>query len=129
MVVIDTSILIDHLRLDSQSSSMLEELVRAESGVLGVSMISIQELYQGRSTRDSLAEEKMLATLSGFKILDYSHEIAKLAGNLARDMDNATVHFADAAIAATAILNGASLFTLNVKDFASVPDLELYRAD
>ncbi len=37
------------------------------------------------------------------------------------------IQFADAAIAATAIINGAELYTLNKKDFEKIPGLLLYR--
>ena len=37
------------------------------------------------------------------------------------------LEFMDAAIAATAILHGAQLFTLNKKDFERIGDLELYK--
>lgn len=58
------------------------------------------------------------------KILPYTYEVARLAGEIARDMGR-PIDFADAAIAATAIVQGASLFTLDKNDFEGVPDLNL----
>lgn len=66
----------------------------------------------------------MLATITPLKILAYAYETAKLAGQIARDLDR-PIELADTAIAATAILNHAKLLTLNQKDFRSIPKLNL----
>jgi len=125
MVVLDTNIVIDHLRLQDGVESKLMALVKTKpKEVLAISMITIQELYEGRSTRDAQKEQYLLATVSPLKILPYNYEVAKLAGEIARDIER-PIELADAAIAATAILNGAELFTFNVKDFASIDNLRL----
>lgn len=126
MVVIDTNIIIDHLRLkDGEAESKLMALAKSKpKEVLAISMLTVQELYEGRSTKDSQREQYMLATISPLKILSYNYEIAKLAGEIARDMDR-PIELADAAIAATAILNGCELATLNVKDFSGIDKLRL----
>ena len=86
--------------------------------------MTIQELYEGRSTRDSQKEDYLLATITPLRILPYTFEVAQLAGQLARDLPR-PIELADAAIAATAIVNGAELGTLNPKDFSGIPQLEL----
>jgi predicted nucleic acid-binding protein len=90
-----------------------------------LSFISVQELYEGRSTANEIKEKELLSVISPLKLLPYTYEVAKLAGILARDL-NRPIELADAAIAATAIIANAPLCTLNVKDFALVPGLELY---
>jgi len=92
--------------------------------VLAISLLSVQELYEGRSTRDDQKEQYLLATISPLKILPYTYEIAQLAGEIARDLDQ-PIELADAAISATTILNAASLLTLNKKDFINIQNLEL----
>lgn len=87
-------------------------------------MITIQELYEGRSTKDEQKEQLLLATISPLKILPYTYEVAQLAGEIARDLSK-PIELADAAIAATAIVNGAQLFTLNKKDFSKIKDIDL----
>lgn len=87
-------------------------------------MITIQELYAGQSSKIPEKESFFLAIMNYFKMLPYDREIAKLAGEIMRDVKS-PVQFADAAIAATAIINGASLLTLNKKDFSGIKDLEL----
>lgn len=92
---------------------------------MAISVISIQELYEGKSTREKDKEEHLLATIAPLKILPYNYEVAQLAGEIARDLDY-PIELADAAIAATAIVNGALLFTLNKRHFKGIKDLNFY---
>ena len=126
MVVLDTNIIIDHLRLqDKQAESKLMVLVKTKpKEVLAISMITIQELYEGRSTKDAQKEQYLLATISPLRILPYNYEVAKMAGEIARDIER-PIQLADAGIAATAILSGCELLTLNLKDFSDIKGLRL----
>jgi len=74
--------------------------------------------------QDMQEEKWMLTTISPFKLLPYTYEIAQRAGEIAREIAR-TIETADAAIAAAAIVNGASLFTLDKHDFEGIPDLKL----
>lgn len=125
MVVLDTNVIVDHLRLaDSKINSKLMEIVENNpKETLAISMVTIQELYEDKSTRDSQKEQYLLATISPLKILPYTYEIAQLAGEIARDLMR-PIELADAAIAATAIVNRCVLFTLNKKDFEEIPQLQ-----
>lgn len=126
MVILDTNIIIDHLRQRGEKETIL---MRVASTVakenLAISLISVQELYEGRSTQEKEKGEYLLATITPLKVLSYTYEIAQLAGEIARDQKE-PIEFADAAIAATTIVNGASLLTLNEKDFIGIEELELY---
>lgn len=127
MVVLDTNIIIDHLRLQqSEHESRLMTIVRVHKmEEFGLSTVSIQELYEGKSTMDNMKEQQLLATVSPLTILSYTYEIAKLAGEIARDLPR-PITLADAAIAATAIANKVPLYTLNAKDFTAIPGLQLF---
>jgi len=92
---------------------------------LAISTITIQELYEGQSTKHKDKETSLLSTVTPLKILPYTYETAQLAGEIARDLKQ-PIEFTDAAIAATAIINGALLATLNKKHFQSIRDLELW---
>lgn len=123
MVIIDTDVIIDHLRLSGRKDSLLETVVRKHpKESLAISMITIQELYEGKSTRDEQKEQYLLATISPLKILPYTYEVAQKAGEIARDRKD-SIEFTDAAIAATAIINGFTLLTLNKKHFKGIEDL------
>jgi predicted nucleic acid-binding protein len=124
MVILDTNIIIDHLRQKDNGESLLMKVAqRTVKENLGLSVISVQELYEGRSTKNRQQEEYLLATITPLNLLPYTYEVAEMAGKIARDIA-APVGLADAAIAATAIVNGASLLTLNKKHFIGIKDLE-----
>lgn len=126
MVILDTNIIIDHLRHTGKSDSILMKLVaRHPKETLALCSISIQELYEGQSTRNSEKEKDLLATISPLRILPYTYDIAQRAGCIARDTKQ-PLELADAAIAATAIIQNAPLFTLNTKDFSPIPNLILF---
>ena len=126
MVILDTNIIIDHLRRDQADKSYFVSISeKISKDELAISIITIQELYRGSSTRSNEEKEKLLTVLSSLKIFPYEYEIAQLAGELARD-SSILLEFPDAAIAATAIFHDAKLFTLNKKDFVRISKLELY---
>ncbi len=129
MVVLDTNIIIEHLRLPGSEKSTLVKIVGKVTGeVLAVSVISIQELYEGKSTKDEKKEGALLATIAPLKILPYTYKVARLAGKIARDLER-PIELADAAIAATTILNGGRLATLNKKDFLGIKGLEMVKIE
>ncbi len=126
MVILDTNIIIDHLRSSTSHKTALIKLVKKYPKLsLSISLLSVQELYEGSSTRIEDREKDLLATISPLRLLPYTYEVAKLAGMIARDLKK-PIELADAAIAATAILNHAELYTLNTKDFVAIPDLVLF---
>lgn len=124
MVIVDTSVVIDHLRRPPQQSVLIKLFESNFKETFAVSVITIQELYEGKSTRDEVHENHLLSTLGRLEILQYNTDTARLAGRIARDSKN-PVDFADAAIAATTVANGARLATLNQKHFKDIPELEL----
>lgn len=125
MVICDTSIIIDQLRRPPKESYLFKLAQKLSKESFALSVISLQELYAGQSTRDERREEMMIATISPLKILPYTYETAQLAGEIIRDLDR-PIEFADAAIAATAVIAGCSLVTLNNKDFLGIADLEIF---
>lgn len=126
MVVLDTSVIIDHLRQKGKISKLEKIAKEFPKEALSISVISVQELYEGKSTKDEEKEKYLLATISPLKILPYTYEIAQIAGEIARDLSS-PIEFADSAIAATAIVSGYKLFTLNLKDFLVIKGLEMYK--
>lgn len=127
MVILDTSVIIDHLRQTEVKQTHLMKIAKKVTKEnLAISVVTVQELYEGKSTKDKRKEEYLLATITPLKILPYTYEVAQLAGEIARDLKR-PIEFADAAIAATAIVNGAVLFTLNKKDFRGIKNLEMFK--
>ena len=123
MVILDTNIIIDHLRQPPKKSKLIKFLERHPEESLGISIISIQELYEGKSTKSREKENQLLSTINSLEIISYTYDVAKLAGSIARDLDR-PIGLADMTIAATTILNVGELFTLNKKDFLGIENLK-----
>src|SRR6266699_3403925 len=125
MVIFDTNIVIDHLRQYIKQSHFVSFIEFKPHELRGLSIISIQELYQGKSTLVKDKEQYLFTTINQLTILPYTIKVAQLAGAITRDLKR-SISFPDAAIAATAIINDAELFTLNRKDFEGIKGLELF---
>lgn len=125
MVILDTDIIIDYIRQPDNENVHLATLLRSvPPEELAISVITIQELYVGESSREIQKENFFLSLINQLILLPYEHQTAKTAGEIMRDV-RLQVQFADAAIAATAILNKAKLLTLNKKDFKGIKKLKL----
>jgi len=125
MVIIDTNIIIDHLR-QTKKISLLKKLQQTTTEKMAISIISIQELFAGKSTRKKTNTNTLLSIINSLEILPYNYQIAKLAGQINRDLDN-PIEFADIAIAATTVYHQSLLFTLNQKHFQNIPKLKLFQ--
>lgn len=124
MVIIDTNIFIDHLRTGDRK--YLQTLLSKNNITdLYLSILTVQELYTGQSTKNLKNELILQKLISPFSIVYYDEQVAKLAGQITRDSKK-IITFADSAIAASAILNNAKLATLNTKDFKEIENLQLY---
>lgn len=118
MVILDTNVIMDHLRqVNTKQETRLIQVAREyHQKQIGISMISVQELYEGKSVAIQQGEQQLLTIISSLKIFSYTLAIAKKAGEIARELSQ-PIEFADVAIAATCIVNHAGLATLNEKDF------------
>ena len=115
MVILDTNVIIDHLRQATHKETVLMRIERAVTkDALAISVISIQELYEGKSTKFSNKEKDLLSIIMPLAVLSYDFNIAQRAGQIARE-SLMPIDFVDAAIAATAIVNNVALCTLNMK--------------
>ena len=86
MVILDTNIVIDHLRQPSDTHPYFYQMMNKNpNGKLAISIISVQELYEGKSARNEKQEQILLTIISHLNIIPYSYEVAKLAGIIARD--------------------------------------------
>lgn len=125
VILLDTNIIIDHLRQPAGIPTILKILItKYGKESLYISVITIQELYAGASTRDTDEITKLVRTIKHLNIYQLTHNIARLAGTLTRDLSR-SITFADAGIAATAIHYHAKLATKNTKDFVDIKGLEL----
>ena len=117
-LLIDTDVLIDYLKANSQAVNFLENLTQ----LLLISSITVAELYAGvREGKERIALDNFI---SAFEIVPVDEKIATLGGLYRRDYGKSHgVGLADALIAATANIKQAKLVTLNQKHFPMLTDL------
>lgn len=91
---------------------------------LAVSTLVLFEWLRGPRTADELRLQEAFAP--GAHAVPFGPAEAVRAARLYAGVRRARQREADVAIAACAIEHEAALWTLNVKDFADIPDLRLY---
>jgi predicted nucleic acid-binding protein len=122
--LLDTTVLIAHLRGDEDVARFLLDLVGA-GHVLGVCCVNVAEIERGIRPRERKAAEALLAR---FAYLPTTQEAAVRAGRYMAELARRgrTLHLADALVAATARTHGAVLVTDDVADFP-MRDLRVVR--
>lgn len=118
-MLVDTDVLIWHLRGYPQATRRLDEL-----GTLTLSAISWLEVLQGmRNKAELLAVKKMLDKRSA-KLLPVTEAITLRATELMESLTlSHGLQMGDALIAATAIEHQLPVLTANVKHFSAVASL------
>jgi len=121
-VLIDTSVLIDHLRGDRRAVELLDDLVIVDEAVWAATPTRAELLVGIRgSERDALG--RLFAALAS---VDITTTIADDAGELAHRYrrSHPGIDTVDYLIAAAARSLGARLLTLNVRHFPMFPALK-----
>ncbi len=112
--LIDTDVLIDHLRGYPQAKLYLGEKHK-EGDTLYCSVITRAELFSGLRPGE---EDKVRAVLNNLEEVPIDHVIAEKAGNYRREFGKShNLLLPDALIAAVAKVKDAALVTLNIKHF------------
>lgn len=122
LVVCDTNVLIKLFRNDS---STIVQLKAIEANRLAISTITKAELLLGANKKNL---NRTREVLDDFHLLPLNAEASllfdKLVEQNATSWDSKIIP--DLLIAATAMAHGASLYTLNQKDFKNIDGLKLY---
>ena len=118
-LLVDTSILIDHLRGDERAMTLLVGAVDAGAELWSSTVVRTEVLAGMRAGE----ERATLDLLDGFSWLDVTVEVADRAGQLARSFlrSHPGVDTADFLVAASAEILDARLVTLNVRHFPMLP--------
>jgi predicted nucleic acid-binding protein len=121
MMLVDTDVLIWHLRGYPQATRRLDEL-----GALTLSAVSYLEVLQGmRSKAELVAVKKMLAHRAA-TLLPVSEAITQRAIELMEAITlSHGLQMGDALIAATALDHGLPVLTANVKHFGAIQGLKV----
>lgn len=120
---LDTSIIIDFLRRKDKKQTYLYRIARED---LYTSIVTHTELYAGKSVwENKIAREELEELFSSIDILPLEQEISQKAGRL--KAYHPTMTLLDCIIAATAIKHKLDLVTLNIKDFADIKEISIFR--
>jgi predicted nucleic acid-binding protein len=115
LYLLDTTVLIPHLRGDEVATTLLLDLL-ADGHMLGTSCVNVAEVERGIRPKERRAVEVLLGRL---RFLETTREAATRAGRYQAQFEKrgVTIHTADALVAGTARAHGAILLTDNVRDF------------
>ena len=125
--LLDTDYLIEALAGKPKAVNTIEKL--APHGI-AVSMITLGEIYHGAyaTTNPQAHIESYHQFIAPFRILNLSEEVMQKFGETRELLERRgkIIPDFDILIGATAICNGLTLLTFNLKDFKRIPDLRLY---
>jgi len=122
-VVLDTDILIDHLRGFTKAKIFLA--LFDEKSISGmISTLTVMELLSGKSASEDIKRIKIEKLLSLFKTVDVTFSIAEKAGELRRKYSTNPI---DSIIAATAISYNLKLVTCNISHYQIVEGLTIWK--
>ena len=121
MVLVDTDVLIWHLRGYAQATRLLDQL-----GSLTLSAVSYLEVLQGMRNKAELAAVKKMLERRAATLLPISEAITQRAIALMESLTlSHGLQMGDALIAASALVHQLPLLTGNVKHFAAVEGLQV----
>ena len=111
-ILIDTDIVIDFLKGEEQAISHF----KAKSEFICFSAVTVAEIYAGIKGKKEEVEVERLFSI--FPVIETTNEIAREAGKLVRQYrPSHSVEIPDAIIAATCLISGSELNTLNIKHY------------
>ena len=120
-VVVDTSVLIDHLRGLDDARQVLADLVDADEHLAG-SVLTRMEIHAGARSSERASIQALLDVVEWIPV---TVDVADRAGELARQYlrSHPGIDAVDYVIAATTEQVRGRLLTRNVKHFPMLPDL------
>lgn len=116
MILVDTDVLIAHLRGVPAARDWLVESRTQAGGPLAASVVTAAEILGGMRSPERPGVARLLAT---FRLQPVNEVVARRAGELMREYrrSHAAIGLGDYLIAATTKVLGLELATLNVKHF------------
>jgi len=120
-VVLDTSVLIDHLRGDPRARQLITD-IEAKRGMLSASVLTKVEVLAGMRPTERSRTRRLLEAINWLEVDD---DLAERAGALASRFlrSHPGIELVDYVIAATVERLGADLITRNHKHFPMFPEL------
>jgi predicted nucleic acid-binding protein len=122
IVHVDTSALVDALTGTRRSLDRLIDLTD-EGHRLTFSTLVLYEWLRGPRTRAELAAQESL--FPSEQVVEFGAPEAAAAARLYKQVPHPRGRELDLAVAASALVNGAAIWTLNTADFRDIPGLSL----
>ena len=122
MIILDTSFLIDSLSGPRRSAAKLRGAIERGERLALPAVVLYEWLRGPRLTEEVTAQE---ALFPAHEALAFGHLEAALSAKLYRSVHRGRGREIDLAIAATALLRNAPLWTLNRSDFSDIPGLQI----
>ena len=123
MIHLDTSVLIDGLTGPRRLAPALRRSIERGERIL-FSTIVLYEWLRGQRNAAELAAQEALFPRA--EAVPFASDEARIAADLYRSVTRRRGREIDLAIAATAMAQNASLWTLNIEDFRDIDGLTLY---
>jgi predicted nucleic acid-binding protein len=119
--LVDTSVLVDHLRGHRAATGLLEDLDEAGERVVTSELTRFELLVGARAAEHALLEQ----LFSALAWVPVTEDVARVAGEYARSFrrSHTGIGAIDYLLAATASVLGADLLTTNVRHFPMFDDL------
>jgi predicted nucleic acid-binding protein len=124
VILLDSSVLVDAFCGERRSAGSIRGAIDGGDRIVVPSLVFYEWLRGPRLPQELEAVEALLPRESA---LPFGPEESSLAARLYRSVPRARGREVDLAIAAHALLAGATVWTLNVRDFADIPGLTAVR--
>jgi len=124
LVVVDSDIIIDHLRGHYLLESMFELTFKKQIKIY-LPCAVYTEIFSGQETKRAEKLGIVEALLARFEFVPANEKISQIAGFLLRDYRH--LDLGDAFVAATCLFLNAKLATRNRKDFTGIGDLRFFK--
>lgn len=119
--IIDTSIIIDHLRGFADAEDFISKI--RDGRLTGyISTITEAELFSGKDGDEPAKRAELAELITRFGTIDVNSDIARKAGAMRRKYG---IFLYDAVIAATAESLNLRVFTKNIKDFQRIKEIKV----
>jgi len=122
-MVIDTSVMIEHLRARDKLTTKLYQL--SDETELYISAVSMYELYMGATSKEKHKDIQLLT--EPLTVLPFTDAVALQAAQLFHQLKrkNELIEFRDIFIAATCLVFELPIATLNEKHFKRIDGLKI----
>ena len=122
MILVDSDVLIAHLRGERQAKDWMLE-ARRTTGPLATSVVSVVEVAGGMRSQERREVGRLFASLRTFPV---NERVASRAAELMRTYrrSHVGIGLGDYLIAATAEIEGCALAALNVRHFPMFAELQ-----